>query len=57
MSKPNEIITDNIAVPPYDISGSGTPTTGIRPVIIEALENTYKKKFKETPTDKILPKT
>jgi hypothetical protein len=37
--------------------GSGTPTIGIRPVTMEVFEKTYKKIFKATPIDKILPKT
>ena len=39
--KPN--INVNIAEPPYEISGKGTPTTGSIPITIEIFTKTYKK--------------
>ncbi len=56
INKPNEIIIESMAVPPYDISGRGTPTIGIKPDIIAVLTITYKKRFIDTPMDSILPK-
>ena len=55
-NNPIDIITDNIAVPPYDISGKGIPTTGINPVTIDIFNNTYKNKFEAIPKLKTLPK-
>ena len=40
ISRPNPSITVTIALPPYEISGSGTPTTGMRPITIAVLMNT-----------------
>jgi hypothetical protein len=38
-----------IAVPPYDIKGSGIPTTGKRPITMAILINTYKNRVVVTP--------
>ena len=37
------------AVPPYEISGSGTPTTGISPMTMAILMKTYRKNVTVTP--------
>ena len=37
---PNPIIVANIELPPYDISGRGTPTTGSKPMTIPIFINT-----------------
>ena len=52
--KLNNIVT--IAVPPYDIRGNGTPTTGIKPITIEIFMNMYKKNVEVIPIPNILPK-
>ena len=39
-NNPNDIITDNIAVPPYDIRGKGMPTIGINPETIAVFRTT-----------------
>ena len=39
-NKLNDIMIDNRAVPPYDISGNGIPTTGINPVTIPIFKAT-----------------
>jgi hypothetical protein len=39
-TKPNPIIIVTIEVPPYETSGSGTPTTGTSPVTIATLMKT-----------------
>ena len=54
--KPKDSITDNIAVPPYDINGKGIPTTGIRPVTINIFNKTYKNRLDAIPKQIILPK-
>ena len=38
-----------MAVPPYDINGKGTPTTGKSPMTIAMLMNTYKNKVVVIP--------
>jgi hypothetical protein len=43
---PSPIILVNIAVPPYDNIGNGTPTTGSNPVTIPRFIAIYKKKLK-----------
>tara|TARA_B100001559_G_C16092423_1_gene435491 strand:+ start:274 stop:486 length:213 start_codon:yes stop_codon:yes gene_type:complete len=55
-SKPklNKIVT--IAVPPYEIRGKGTPTTGIKPITIDILIKIYRKKVEVIPIPKNLPK-
>ena len=40
----------SIAVPPYDMSGNGAPTTGINPITIEILINTYNEKLTLKPS-------
>jgi hypothetical protein len=40
---PKLTIIENITVPPYDINGNGTPTTGKTPITIAILINTYRK--------------
>ncbi len=39
INSPKPSITVTIAVPPYDTSGNGTPTTGISPITIAMLMN------------------
>lgn len=37
MINPKLVKIDSIAVPPYDTSGNGIPTTGINPITIATL--------------------
>ena len=43
---PKPIMLVNMAVPPYDNIGKGTPTTGNKPVTIPKFIAIYKKKLK-----------
>ena len=43
-------------VPPYDIKGSGTPTTGNKPIVIPMFINICKKIFSITPAAASLAK-
>ena len=40
---PKDIIVTNMALPPYETKGKGTPTTGINPITIDILTIKYKK--------------
>ena len=51
-----DIIIASITEPPYDINGSGIPTTGIKPETIAMFIITYINKFVPTPIDNSLPK-
>ena len=56
VTRPNAIIDVSIAVPPYDMIGIGTPTTGNSPVTMPILIAIYTKKLNETPKHNNLPK-
>ena len=47
--KPKLISIDTIIVPPYEINGNGTPTTGIIPITIPILINTWLKNIDIRP--------
>jgi hypothetical protein len=47
---------DSKNVPPYDINGKGTPTTGKRPIVIPTLIKTCKKMLIAIPADASLAK-
>ena len=51
-TNPNPTKTVNIAVPPYEINGSGAPTTGKIPVTIATFTKTYKKIITDIPKHK-----
>ena len=48
-ASPSEARTENITLPPFEIKGRGTPTTGTLPVTIPTLMATYKNILKAAP--------
>ena len=53
--KPKAISDVTVIVPPYDINGSGTPTTGKIPITIPIFIKTWKNNMNPTPEAMILP--
>ena len=56
MTKPNPAMMVSMTVPPWETSGSGTPTTGARPITMPVLINTYNVNVATTPIAAILAK-
>ena len=48
--------SNHSVVPPYEINGNGTPTTGKSPVTIPILIKTYKAKLTPKPVANTFPK-
>jgi hypothetical protein len=55
-SSPMHVVAIIKELPPYEINGSGIPTTGKSPITMHMLIATCKKNKEETPSARILQK-